>query len=117
MKLAPRTFQIYWHAHAWVGVVAALLLHVVFFMGAFALFHRELNHWAHAGSTSAERGRATPLALQPLLERWDREEPLAGKRRVAFARETNGLVAYWDERQQRHEYRCSPVSGRLEPAR
>jgi len=117
MKLAPRTFQIYWDAHAWVGVVAALLLHVVFFMGAFALFYRELNHWAHAGATSAEQGRATPLALQPLLERWDRDEPLAGKRRVAFEPEPNGLVANWDARGQRHEVRYSPVSGRLEPAR
>jgi uncharacterized iron-regulated membrane protein len=115
MKLTPRTFQIYWDAHAWVGVLTALLLHVVFFMGAFALFQRELNHWAHAGATRAEQGRATPLALQPLLERWDHEEPLAGKRRVAFEPEPNGLVAYWDARQQRHEYRYSPVRGRLEP--
>jgi uncharacterized iron-regulated membrane protein len=118
MKLAPRTFQIYWDTHAWVGVVTALLLHVVFFMGAFALFHRELDHWAHAGATSAEQGRATPLSLQPLLERWDREEPLAGKRRVAFEPSgPNGLVAYWDARREHHEVRYSPVSGRLEPAR
>ena len=117
MKLTPRTFQIYWDAHAWVGVMAALLLHTVFFMGAFALFYRELNQWAHTGAASAEQGRAHPLALQPLLERWDREEPLAGKRRVAFEPEPNGLVAYWDARRQRHEYRYSPVSGRLEPAR
>ncbi|HEU4579249.1 MAG TPA: PepSY-associated TM helix domain-containing protein [Polyangiaceae bacterium] len=117
MKLRPRTFQIYWDAHAWVGVITALLLHVVFFMGAFALFQRELNHWAHAGDAGAGQLRATPLALQPLLERWDREEPLAGKRRVAFEPERSGLIAYWDARGQRQLYRYSPVSGRLERAR
>jgi uncharacterized iron-regulated membrane protein len=117
MKLRPRTYQIYWDAHAWVGVVTALLLHVVFFMGAFALFQRELNHWAHAGAASAAQPRATPLALQPLLERWDRDESLAGKRRVVFEPEPNGLVAHWDAQRQRQAYRYSAASGRLERVR
>jgi uncharacterized iron-regulated membrane protein len=124
LKLAPRTFQIYWDVHAWSGVLAALLLHVMFFMGAFALFQHELDAWANpiagAASGTAAPGHTTaaaPLALQPLLAQLDREQPLIGKRRVAFLLEPTGLRAYWDAPKEHHELYYSAASGRLEPVR
>ena len=45
MKLSPRTFQIFWDVHAWTGVVAALLLHVMFLAGAVTLFHEQVEIW------------------------------------------------------------------------
>jgi uncharacterized iron-regulated membrane protein len=115
MKLKPRTFQIYWDAHAWLGVVAALLLYVMFFMGAFALFYQELNTWANPVAAPAS-GAASP-ALQPLLEALDREQPLIGKDRVAFIPEATGLRAYWHAGDEHHEFRYCAATGRLEPLR
>src|SRR6185295_4635711 len=123
LKLASRTFQIYWDAHAWAGVVAALLLHVMFFMGAFALFVHELDAWANPTARAAparaasSHATATPLALQPLLEQLDREQPLMGKRRVGFVLQPTGLRAYWEARGEHHELYYSAASGRLEPVR
>jgi len=45
MKLGPRSYAILWDAHAWAGAVASVLLFVVFFLGAFALFAEELSPW------------------------------------------------------------------------
>ena len=113
MKLPPRSFQIYWDAHAWVGVIAALLLHVMFFMGAFALFRPELNRWANPAAMSAPA--AAPVALQPLLTRLNQEQPLIGKDRVAFLPEPTGLRAYWAAGAEQHEFRYAPGAGRLLP--
>jgi uncharacterized iron-regulated membrane protein len=113
MKLTPRTYQIYRELHAWLGVSAALIVYVTFFLGAFALFRHELNAWANPAPAPA----AAPPALQPLLEALDREQPLLGKERVAFLPEPAGLRAYWHGDGQRHEFRYSPASGRLEPLR
>lgn len=45
MKLSPRSYSIFWDAHAWVGAIASLILFTVFFLGAFALFAEELGPW------------------------------------------------------------------------
>jgi uncharacterized iron-regulated membrane protein len=115
MKLPPRTFQIYWDAHAWVSVITALVLHVVFFMGAFALFRPELNRWANPTALSAPA--ANPLALQPLLERLNQEQPLIGKDRVAFLPEPAGLRAYWRAGDEQREFRYAPEAEGLVPLR
>ncbi|HKO94460.1 MAG TPA: PepSY-associated TM helix domain-containing protein [Polyangiaceae bacterium] len=120
LKLRPRTFQIYWDAHAWAGVVGSFLLYVMFFMGAFALFHRELTLWADPEGVQTSLppapGAALP-ALQPLLEQLDREQPLAGKDRVAFMPEASGLRAYWRQGAEDHEFRFAASTQRLEPLR
>ncbi|MEY4547685.1 MAG: hypothetical protein RL685_3880 [Pseudomonadota bacterium] len=113
MKLRPRTFQIYWDAHAWSGVVAALLLHVMFFMGAFALFQHELDRWA---SSPAPSGDSAP-ALQPLLEQLHAEQPLFGKRRVAFQLEPSGVTAHWRAGKEQHSFQYSAAAGKLVPLR
>ncbi len=45
MKLSPRSYAIFWDAHAWAGAVASIILFAVFFLGAFALFAEELAPW------------------------------------------------------------------------
>jgi uncharacterized iron-regulated membrane protein len=45
MKLSPRAFQTFWDVHAWTGVVAALLLHIMFLAGAVTLFHEQIEIW------------------------------------------------------------------------
>src|SRR6187399_847739 len=100
LKLRSRTFQIYWDVHAWAGVLGSFLAYVMFFMGAFALFHPELSLWADpsgvqtsppvTNDAATQAGPAVP-ALQPLLEQLDREQHLLGKDRVAFLLESNGL--------------------------
>jgi uncharacterized iron-regulated membrane protein len=115
MKLAPRTFQIYWDAHAWVGVMAALVLHVTFFMGTLGLFRHELNSWANPANARLPAG--APVALQPLLERLNQEQPLIGKERVAFLPEPTGLRAYWRAGREQHEFRYAPEARRLVPLR
>jgi uncharacterized iron-regulated membrane protein len=113
LQLSPRTFRIYWDVHAWAGVVAALLLHVMFFMGAFALFQRELDAWANPGRTgpaaaptaaAVPAAAAAPRALGPLLAQLDREKPLLGKDRVAFLPDATGLRAYWHAPSEHHEF-------------
>jgi uncharacterized iron-regulated membrane protein len=114
MKLAPRSFTIFWDVHAWAGVLSALLLYVIFFMGAFALFHRQLDGWAEPGRPATELRNLPPL--QPLLEQLGREEPLPGMRRIAFLIEPDGLsVSTQRGGRDEHGYRFSAESGRLEP--
>jgi len=120
LKLPPRTFQIYWDAHAWAGVAGSFLLYVMFFMGAFALFYQELNLWADPEgvqtSPPARASNALP-ELQPLLLQLDREQHLLGKDRVAFMPEPSGLRAYWHAGDEHHEFRYATTTRRLEPLR
>jgi uncharacterized iron-regulated membrane protein len=115
VKLRPRSFQIFWDAHAWAGVVASLFLYVMFFMGAFALFHPEINVWAEPRET-----RPTVVArplLQPLLAQLEREHGVMGAQRVAFMPERTGLRAYVSKPNAFAEFRYSPESERLERPR
>ena len=82
MKLAPRTFRIEWELHAWAGVVASLLLFVMFFCGLFALFHDELSLWQEPAQRS---GRAEPPSFGQLLAALEREAPLARGASVSYA--------------------------------
>jgi uncharacterized iron-regulated membrane protein len=133
VKLRPRTHHTLWDAHAWSGVVASLPLFVMFFMGAFALFHAELDAWAQPPSR-APRGesgsevvatnasmttRPSLLSagpLQPRLEQLDREHSLAGADRVAFTSESSGLRASLKQHGIYTELIASPGTGRLEPS-
>lgn len=45
MKLSARSYAILWDAHAWVGAIASILIFMMFFLGAFALFAEELAPW------------------------------------------------------------------------
>ncbi len=45
MKLNPKHYRLFWDAHAWLGVSTSVVLFVLFFLGAFALFHEELVPW------------------------------------------------------------------------
>lgn len=113
MKLAPRSFTIFWDVHAWAGVLSALLLYVMFFMGAFALFYRQLDSWGEPGRPTAELRGLPPL--QPLLEQLALQEPIIGRRRVAFQMEPGGLSVIAQQERKEHRFRFSPESGRLEP--
>jgi uncharacterized iron-regulated membrane protein len=115
VKLSARTYQIFWDAHAWAGVVASLLLYVMFFMGAFALFYPEIDVWAEPGP-AAPPVLARPR-LSPLLEQLAREHGVAGAERVVFKPERSGLSAYISKPGELTEFRYVAASGRLEPAR
>ncbi len=66
MKLSRHAFTTFWDVHAWAGVVLALVLHVMFFMGVFALFHEDMGNWQEGGGHASVAG-APPAALEPLL--------------------------------------------------
>jgi len=44
-RLARHALTRFWHAHAWAGVTTALLVYVMFFLGAVVLFYRPLTIW------------------------------------------------------------------------
>lgn len=45
MKLSAHTFKTFWSYHSWLGVVIALLLHVMFVAGIATLFKDALSIW------------------------------------------------------------------------
>jgi uncharacterized iron-regulated membrane protein len=53
MKLSRHAFVRFWEMHAWIGVAGGIVLHVMFFAGAFALFHAELGDWQERPATPA----------------------------------------------------------------
>jgi uncharacterized iron-regulated membrane protein len=125
VKLAPRTYQILWDAHAWSGVVASLPLFVMFFMGPFALFHAELDAWAQPGPAAASQanpsGQQKPslsaFALQPLLEQIGRERAIIGAERITFTAEPSGLRAALSQGGADLEFSYSAAAERLESNR
>lgn len=112
MKLAPRTFQIFWDVHAWAGMVASLLLVLIFFMGAFALFFPELDAWAEGDGGAVDT--ATP-PLNPLLAQLMRQSPALAAEQVAFMPGPAGLNASAGEGEARRWFRYAARDGRLEP--
>ncbi len=62
---ANRAHRILWDVHAWVGVVAGLLLYVMFFTGAFVLFRSELRTWAEP--TRQASRQSVEEVVAPLL--------------------------------------------------
>jgi uncharacterized iron-regulated membrane protein len=108
MKIGRRPYQIYWDVHAWLGIGSALLLYVMFFAGAFALFYPELDRWAQPSA-------AEPVALsalQPLYQQLLREQDVFG-RAIAIVPAAGGLDAYWSVGPERHQLAFDPRSGRL----
>ncbi|MBK7973960.1 MAG: PepSY domain-containing protein [Deltaproteobacteria bacterium] len=73
--LSPRARVRSYDAHAWVGVVASLLLHAMFFAGAFALFRSELEEWQDPRPLADPSRLATPARL---VDRLVAEHGLAG---------------------------------------
>lgn len=67
MKLPPRAFQTYWDVHAWAGALAGIVLSIMFFAGAFALFHEEIAAWQDPRAHRAAGTRCDQIALEPLL--------------------------------------------------
>lgn len=61
--LSPRSWVRSYDAHAWVGVVASLLLHAMFFAGAFALFRAELEAWQDPRPLPDASRLATPARV------------------------------------------------------
>lgn len=116
MKLKPRTYQIFWDVHAWGGVVSALVLYVMFFAAAFAVFHPELDQWGEPVPV-AESTHAPSPPLDPLLDQLQREVGLLGKSRVAFMPSPTGLTAYTSQGREQQPFRFSAATGRLEPSR
>ncbi|MEY2931393.1 MAG: hypothetical protein RL033_2142 [Pseudomonadota bacterium] len=43
--LSRHAFTRFWQAHAWAGVVTALLVYIMFFLGSVVLFYRPLTIW------------------------------------------------------------------------
>ncbi len=113
MKIAPRSFQIFWDAHAWVGVVGALVLFVSFFLGAFALFNLELNLWADPAAVGPA---PAPARLAPLVEQLVNEEQAIGQKRMAFMIEPTGVRSYLSKGRNVRQYRLAH-DGRLERVR
>src|SRR5690606_5655446 len=66
MKLAPRTFVIQWDLHAWVSVVASVLLFTIAFTGLFALTFDELLVWQEPALAAPRH--APPLSRERRLD-------------------------------------------------
>ena len=112
MKLEPRPFRILWDVHAWGGVAAALVLNVMFFCGAFALFFPEIDLWSEPARPAA--AGAKPVRLDPLLEQLTAEENLRRARRLSFSVHGSGVTAYLDREEGAKQFRYDPASRRFE---
>lgn len=105
-------------AHAWVGVVASVLLNAMFFAGAASLFRAELEEWQDPRPLAAASEHASPARL---VKRLLRDHQLAGGEAwVRFPSERRSLVeahvraggsAEW------HELRLDPVTTETVTAR
>jgi uncharacterized iron-regulated membrane protein len=67
MKLSRHTFVRMWDVHAWVGVVSALVLHVMFFAGGFALFLEDLNAWQEPAPAEGTTSQTRLLPLETVV--------------------------------------------------
>lgn len=74
--LSARVVRLLWDAHSVAGVVAGLLLHVMFFAGAIALFEHEALLWEQPALRG--EGERMPRDLDRVVEGWRRarQEPL-----------------------------------------
>ncbi|WP_394835706.1 PepSY domain-containing protein [Pendulispora rubella] len=69
MKLSKHAFMAIWDVHAWLGVWAGLVLHVMCFTGAFCVFYEELGMWQDP-ALHAPHGDVRPLTelVRPMLD-------------------------------------------------
>lgn len=65
-KLSTHAFTRFWDLHAWSGVVAGLVLYVMFLTGGVTLFHEQLVIWEEP---LAQRAAREPEALASMLDR------------------------------------------------
>lgn len=72
VKLSKHAFTAIWDVHAWVGVWAGLVLHVVCFTGAFCVFRDELGTWQDP-ELHVSHGEMRPIGqlVRPVLDRGD----------------------------------------------
>src|SRR5262249_23066077 len=103
-------YRVFWDVHAWAGVVSALLLYVMFFMGTFALFYKEIDAWANdaISSEAAPPLRDAVLALA-------HDEKLLGEGRVFVALADGVVRAYPRGATESKSFLLR--RGRFEPAR
>jgi uncharacterized iron-regulated membrane protein len=65
MKLSPHAFTRFWGLHAWAGVLAGLVLYLMFLTGGITLFHEQLEAWE---DPLAQRSATAPRELQRSLD-------------------------------------------------
>ncbi|WP_394826865.1 PepSY-associated TM helix domain-containing protein [Pendulispora albinea] len=68
-KLTKHAFLAIWDVHAWVGIAAGLVLHVICFTGAFCVFYEELGVWQDP-ALRVPHGEVAPLSqiVSPVLD-------------------------------------------------
>jgi uncharacterized iron-regulated membrane protein len=67
IRISKHAFVTFWDVHAWSGVLAALLLHFMFFFGAFTLFQKEIKVWEDPllqGAAAPVRAADVPALLE-----------------------------------------------------
>ncbi len=99
IKLAPRVVRLWWDAHSIAGVLAGLLLHVIFLAGALALFVREAAPWEQPALRL--EGAKVPADLDRVVKGWEqaRGHPLPGYFNLFFGDAWQaGVKATWGER-------------------
>jgi uncharacterized iron-regulated membrane protein len=112
MKLRPRSFRVFWELHAWSGVLASLLVYVMFLAGVPTLFFHELSVWQDPALLAGNS--AEPPKIEPLLARWVEEHELQGASRVFIdLRNTPYNVSFADRAGEEHTRLIAPDSGAL----
>ena len=74
--LPARPQKLMWDAHSVVGAICGLALFVIFFAGAFSLFHKELRLWERRAYVGP--GESNPSDRAALLEKLERSFDLEG---------------------------------------
>lgn len=64
-RLTRHALTRFWFAHAWAGAITALLVYVMFFLGAVVLFYRPLTIWEEP---LLQRPPQAPTSLQQVVE-------------------------------------------------
>jgi len=79
MKLSKHAFTRFWDVHAWAGVCAGLLLHVIFFAGAFTVFREDLEVWQDpALAVSPTEVKSVDALMAPQLATLPRAPEIVG---------------------------------------
>ena len=65
-KLSRHAFTRFWDLHAWSGVIAGLVLYIMFVTGGITLFHAQLETWEEPFAQRSSSGRK---GLQAALNR------------------------------------------------
>jgi uncharacterized iron-regulated membrane protein len=117
MKLAPRTFRIQFDLHAWAGVIASLLLFVIFFCGVFAMFREELEVWQDPALHVAPL--ESPPSFDAMLDRVREQAPLPRGSHVGLLahEDTRFITAYLFEPTGLRVLWLDPVTGASLPER